>query len=217
MVDDRQQFFPHFAGPGNQLGNERLFSATHVQPRLLLPCLNSLCRQQLTENLHLITNQRTLRVTSQLWSTLLDFPARFVRLRCDNLNALPGAYREIELLQPVCNQEPGVNQLPTVPCVYCGRPTTYTATKHCDPCHAATNAPIETLRKILAEHDAGKWKRLADEKPPDDGTEYWTYSHGCVERLEWLRSGYFYAPNWGEVYGVTHWAAIEYPDPPRSA
>lgn len=44
-------------------------------------------------------------------------------------------------------------ELPTVPCVYCGQPTTYTGTKHCDPCHQATRAPLDTLRKIIAEAD----------------------------------------------------------------
>lgn len=41
--------------------------------------------------------------------------------------------------------------LPTVPCKYCGKPTTYTGTKHCDPCHGASGAPDETLLKMLIE------------------------------------------------------------------
>lgn len=46
-----------------------------------------------------------------------------------------------------------IPSLPTVPCKYCGQPTTYTATRQCDPCHGASGAPIDTLRKIIAEHD----------------------------------------------------------------
>ncbi len=41
--------------------------------------------------------------------------------------------------------------LPTVPCVYCGVPTTYTGTKHCDPCHSAVYTKTGTLVKLLAE------------------------------------------------------------------
>lgn len=42
--------------------------------------------------------------------------------------------------------------LPTVLCMYCGKPTTYTGTKHCNPCHGAIGAPTETLFKILIEN-----------------------------------------------------------------
>lgn len=48
--------------------------------------------------------------------------------------------------------------LPTVPCKYCGTPTTYTGTKQCDPCHNAQNTSSETLLKILIER--GDLKQL---------------------------------------------------------
>lgn len=67
-----------------------------------------------------------------------------------------------------------IPELPTVPCVYCGTPTTYTGTQHCDPCHGATKAPMETLLKILlenqylAECDAGTYERLVPAKSQVD-------------------------------------------------
>lgn len=53
----------------------------------------------------------------------------------------------------------------TVPCKYCGRPTPYTGTRECDPCHGATQAPTETLRKILAESEQWTAYKPGDEVP----------------------------------------------------
>lgn len=72
----------------------------------------------------------------------------------------------------------------TVPCSYCGRPTPYTGTKHCDPCHGATNAPIETLRKILAEHDKpNEWQPGVIEFHTPHNKRLWTRFFATVRDL----------------------------------
>lgn len=66
----------------------------------------------------------------------------------------------------------GAPHLPTVPCTYCGQPTTYTATKHCDWCHYATHAPTVTLLKILEERGEAKPLLVAINRPYYPSVEF---------------------------------------------
>jgi DNA-binding IscR family transcriptional regulator len=54
--------------------------------------------------------------------------------------------------------------LPTVPCVWCGEPTTYLGTKHCDPCHQLINrlrdVSDDVLDKMLVARIVEKAKKI---------------------------------------------------------
>lgn len=114
----------------------------------------------------------------------------------------------------------------TVPCKYCGRPTTYTTTRECDTCHGASVAPVATLRKILAERDQWTAYKPGDVVPA--GIHYWVMVHDdrfnysrrnpfIVVRNEDGKGGdLFYDSEWGGIDDlVTHYIAIPAPELPK--